>query len=134
MTKRYHTYHTYKKPILTYSSETWPVTQKMEEKPNAAEMRMLRHIQGVTFDDHITNEEIRSQAKVRELSIQMRVKRLRWYGHMCRRDEDEDIRHVMEMNVTGSHKRMRPKQRWTDTIRTDMRYWALEKADRTTAG
>ena len=122
-------YKTSIKPTLTYGSETWPVTQRMEEKLNATEMRMLRHIHGVTFEDHITNEEIRSQASVRELSIQMRVKRLRWYGHVCRRDEDEDIRRVMEMKVTGRRKRGRPKQRWTDTIRTDMRCWDLEKAD-----
>ena len=62
-------YKTSIKPTLTYGSETWPVTQRMEEKLNATEMRMLRHIHGVTFEDHITNEEIRSQASDRELSI-----------------------------------------------------------------
>ena len=58
----------------------------------------------------------------------MRVKHLGWYGHACRQDEDEDIRHVMDI-VTSRRKRGRPKQRWTDTIRTDMRCWDLEKAD-----
>ena len=75
-------YNTSIKPTLTYGSETWPVTQRMEDKLDATEMRMLRHIHGVTYEDHITNEEIRSEAKVKELSTQMRVKRLQWYGHV----------------------------------------------------
>ena len=76
-------YKTLIKPTLTWGCKTWPVTQRMEGKLNATEMRMLRHIHGVTFEDHITNENIRSQAKVRELSIQMRVEHLGWYGHVC---------------------------------------------------
>ncbi len=90
---------------------------------------MLRHIHGVKYEDRVTNEEIRSEAGVSELSIKMRVKRLQWYGYMCRRDEDEDIRRVMEMGVSGKRRRGRPKQRWSDTIQMDMRSWDLEKGD-----
>ena len=122
-------YNTSIKPTLTYGSETWPVTQRMEDKLDATEMRMLRHIHGVTYEDHITNEEIRSEAKVKELSTQMRVKRLQWYGHVCRRDEDEDICRVMEMEVSGKRRRGWPRQRWSVTICTDMAHWNLERND-----
>ena len=64
-------YKTSIKPTLTCGSETWPVTQKMEGKLDATEMRMLRHIHGVIYKNHITNEEIGSVAKAKELSTQM---------------------------------------------------------------
>ena len=45
-------YKTSIKPTLTYGSETLPVTQRMERKLNATEIRMLRHIHGVKYEDH----------------------------------------------------------------------------------
>ena len=59
----------------------------------------------------------------------MRVRRLQWYGHLQRREEDEDIRYVKEMKVAGRKKRGRPKRRWMDTINADLKRWGLESED-----
>jgi hypothetical protein len=42
-------YKTVIKPALTYGSETWPITKRMEARMDATEMRMLKHIFGVKY-------------------------------------------------------------------------------------
>ena len=90
---------------------------------------MLRHIHGVTYENSISNDKIRSEAKVKELSTETRAKRLQWYGHVCQGDEDEDISCVMEMKGSGKRRRGKPRQRWSNTIRIDMRRCDLERDD-----
>ena len=51
-------------------------------------MKMLRFAMGVTRKDKIRNEYIRGTVKVERLGMKMREGRLRWYGHVMRRDLD----------------------------------------------
>ena len=46
-------------------------------------------------------------------------KRLRWYGHVRRRDDSHMTRTVLDMEVEGVLPRGRPKLRSMDTIRRD---------------
>ncbi|XP_076036002.1 uncharacterized protein LOC143021964 [Oratosquilla oratoria] len=43
------------RPILTYGAETWTLTSKTKSKVQAAEMKALRLIKGVTRLDRLTN-------------------------------------------------------------------------------
>ena len=45
--------------------------------------------------------------------------RLRWYGHVKRREVDY-LEKMMEMAVPGRRKRGRPRRRWMDLVRKDM--------------
>ena len=61
-------------------------------------MKMLRFAMGVTRKDKIRNEYIWDTVKVEQLGIKMREGRLRWYGHVMRRDQEYVGRRVMEMS------------------------------------
>ena len=77
--------------------ETWPVTQRREDRMHATEKRMLRHIYGISYEDHVANTEISIQAGVKEISSFMRKRRLQrhYVGQVCQREEEEeDIRQV----------------------------------------
>jgi len=65
---------------------------------------MLRHIHRINWEDHVRNEDIRSEAKVKPVSRHMRKRRLQWYGHRQRRDSEEDIRYVTELKIVGEEK------------------------------
>jgi len=52
--------------------ETWPITLRQEQRIEATKMRMLRHIHRINWKDHIRNEDIRSEAKVKPVSRHMR--------------------------------------------------------------
>ena len=76
------------RPAMVYGLETVAVTKKQVEEMEVAEMKMLRFAIGVTRKDKIRNEYIGGTVKVERLGMKMREGRLRWYGHVMRRDQD----------------------------------------------
>ena len=85
-----------------------------------AEMKMLRFAMGVTRKDKIRNEHIRSTVKVEWLGMKMREGKLRWYGHVMRRDQEYVGRKMMEMELLGKRKRGRSKRRFLDVVKEDI--------------
>ena len=81
---------------------------------------MLRFAMGVTRKDKIRNEYIRGTVKVERLGMKMRKGRLRWYGHIMRRDEEYVGRKMMEIELPGKRKRGKPKRRFLDIVKEDM--------------
>ena len=63
---------------------------------------------------------MRGTVKVAEISAKMQERRLNWYGHVMR-DEDHIGRKVMEQVVPGRRRRGRPKFRWGDRLKEDLR-------------
>ena len=47
--------------------------------------------------------------------------RLRWFGHVKRRDEYSILRRVMELEVEGRRPVGRPKKTWSKVVEEDMR-------------
>ena len=56
------------------------------------------------------NERIIGTAKVGELSKKVQESRLKWYGHVLRREEEYVGKRVMVMEMLGERRRGRPKQ------------------------
>ena len=81
-------YLTILKPILLYGSEVWSLKAKTESKLQAAEMRALRAIKGITRRDRVRNTTIRSELKVTSLLEEIERNKLRWYGHVMRMEMD----------------------------------------------
>ena len=59
----------------------------------------------------------------------LRNVRLRWYGHVKRREEDYVGKRMMEMAVPGRRKRGRPRRRWMDLVREDMERVGAREGD-----
>ena len=108
------------RPAMVYGVETVAVTKKQVEEMEVAEMKMLRFVMGVTRKDKMRNEHIRSTVKVEQLGMKMREGRLRWYGHVMRRDQEYVGRKMMEMELPGKRRRGRPKRRFLDVVKEDM--------------
>ena len=122
-------YRTVIRPLILYGAETW-VTRGAEERIlESTEMRMLRMMKGVTLRDRVRSEELRRELGVTPLIMKVREKRLRWFGHVERREEDNIIRKMSSMEVEGKRPRGRPKKRWRDCIREDMREMNVEEND-----
>ncbi|XP_063607302.1 uncharacterized protein LOC134781917 [Penaeus indicus] len=89
------------RPALIYGLEAAPLKKSEEKKMNAAEMKMLRWMVGVTRRDRIRNEYIRGTVNVVEVSKKIQESRLRWFGHLRRRvGEDHVGSEVMELALT----------------------------------
>ena len=72
--------------VLTYGSETWVMKAGV--------------FQSFTV--------IASRVGVDDLEENLRQKRLRWFGHIARRDEEVEIKKVFELKIEGQRKRGRP--------------------------
>ena len=91
-----------------------------EKKLDVPEMRMLRWMSGVTKLDRIRHERIRGTTKVGEISKKVQESRLKWYGHILRREEEYVGKKVMGMEVPGKRSERRPKRRWLDNSKKDL--------------
>ena len=105
-------YRTVVRPALMYGAETWALKKAQGNKLEVPEMRMLRWMCGATKLDKIRNERIRRTTNVGEITKKVKERRLKWYGHMMRREEHYVGRRAMVMKVQGRKKRGRPKRRW----------------------
>ena len=117
------------RPALMYGMETVAVTQRLVKKMEVAELKMVRWALGVTRLDKIQNRYIRGTAKIAKLGDKLRSSRLRWFGHVRRRDAEYVGRRVLEMAVPGKRKRGRPKRRWMDAVKEDMRKAGVKEED-----
>ena len=106
---------------MIYGAETWSTTKKEEQRLNVNEMRMLRRSCGVTLRDRVPNRFIRGSMKVTEVSKKIQGQRLRWFGHVERREEEDQLKRVANMQIPGRRRRGRPKTRWKDYVQRDMR-------------
>ncbi|KAI5731744.1 hypothetical protein M8J77_015349 [Diaphorina citri] len=114
-------YRSVVRPAMLYGAETWPVKKVQEKRMEVAEMRMLRWSCGVTRMDRIRNEVIRNKIKVTEITNKIQERRLQWFGHIERRDQDYIGKKIREMRVVGNRKRGRPKKKWMNCVNEDLR-------------
>ena len=119
-------YNSVVRPAVVYELETVAVTKKQEME--VAKMKMLRYAMGVT-KDKIRNEYIRGTVKVERLGMKIREGRLRWYGHVMRKDKEYVGRKMIEMELPGKRKRGRPKRRFLDVVKEDMREVGAKETD-----
>ena len=56
-----------------------------------------------------------------ETARKVHERRLKWYGHVMRREEHYVGRRAMVMKVQGRRKRGSPKRRWLDKVKDDIK-------------
>ena len=117
------------KPAMLYGMETVAVTERQVGKMEVAELKMVRWALGVTRKDKIRNEYEGGTAKTAKLGDKHRDARLRWYGHVKRREEGHVGKRMMEMAVPGRKKKGRPRRRWMDLARKDMERVGAKEGD-----
>jgi len=55
--------------------------------------------------------------------------KLRWYGHVLRKADDDWVKKCMEYEVEGPRPRGRRKRTWTEVVEKDCQAWKLNKED-----
>ena len=114
---------------MAYGLETLPLTKRQVSDMEVAEMKMLRWSMGWTREDRVRNTRIRILTNVEKMSVKIKESRLRWFGHVKRRNESYVGRRVLNLEIEGKRRRGRPKGRWMDMIKADMRELELEEED-----
>ena len=69
--------------------ENWTLTTELERRIQALEMRCYRKLLGITYKQHVTDEEVRNKiqdeiGKHDDLLSIVKKHKLTWYGHISR--------------------------------------------------
>ncbi|KAK3521199.1 hypothetical protein QTP70_000483 [Hemibagrus guttatus] len=92
-------YRTMVRPAMLYGLETVSLRKRQGLELEVAELKMLRFSLGVTRFDRIRNEYIRGTAHVGRLGDKVREARLRWFGHVQRRESEYIGRRMLDMKL-----------------------------------
>ena len=121
------------RPILTYGHESWTLTSKTRSQVQAAEMKALRLIKGVTRLDRLRNEDIRRELGVEGILEYVERGQLRWFGHVKRMNGERYPRRFLDWTPQGRRPIGRPKMRWLQNIKrgAERRGSSLDEVDET---
>jgi hypothetical protein len=91
------------------------------------ENRVLRRIFGPKRDEvtgewrKLHSEELRIVYSSPNIIRQIKSRRMRWAGHVARMGEERNVYRVLMGNPEGKRPLGRPRRRWEDGIRMDLR-------------
>ena len=92
------------------------------QKQNTTEMSMLRWARGKTKKDHIKNDDIWREANIGPMTTFLRSRRLRWYGHVLRKEGEDATKKMLHMLVQGKRRRDGCTRRY---IKDDMKLYNM---------
>ena len=87
--------------VMVYASETWAVRVKEEQRMERNENVMLRWMCEVTLRDKVPLVELRQRLGIEEVVEVMRRGRLRWFGHVERKEVDDWVSSCRNLEVAG---------------------------------
>ena len=113
-------------PVVAHACEGWTLRKPEESRLQACEMKMLRQILGISWQEHKTNESILQETGyTQELLTSIKRRKLTYAGHIARSQNSLE-KTVMQGRVPGKRSRGRPRKSWMDNITA----WTGLSADR----
>ena len=104
-------------PTLTYGHEIWVMTERIRSRIQAAEMRFLRAVVGVTRRDRVRNTAVREELNVEQLLLRTERAMLQWFGHVARMSPRLRLpRRALNAIPSGKRPLGRPRMRWLDQV------------------
>ena len=65
---------------------------------------------GIKLKDRFPSKELRERQGIDDIALVLQQKRLRWYGHVLRKDDDDWLKKCMEYEAEGPRPRGRKKR------------------------
>ena len=107
--------------IFLYARETWTITADIERRIEALEMVCFRKLLGISYRDHITNEEVKTRTgsaiglSYEDPLTSVFRRKPKWYGHIAR--SSGLAKTILQGTVQGGRRRGRQRKRWEDNIK-----------------
>ena len=115
--------------VFVYGSETWPMKVNDMRRLVRTENSMVRWMSGVTLKDRRPSEELRLGLGIEGVEEVVRRGRLRWFGHVERKEADDWVSKCRNLVVVGGVKKGRPRKTWMECVKEDMKECGLRKED-----
>jgi hypothetical protein len=113
-------------PVVLYGCETWSLTLGEEHRLRVFENRVLRRIFGPKREEDgswrkLHNDELHSLYSSPNIVRMIKLRRVRWAGHVARMGEGRGVYRVFVGRPEGKRPLGRPWRRWEDNIKMDVR-------------
>jgi hypothetical protein len=121
-------------PVLLYGCETWSLTLGEEHRLRVFENRMLRKIFGPKREEDgswrkLRNDELHDLYSSPNIVRVIKSRRMRWAGHVARMGEGRGAYRVLVGGPEGKRPLGRPRCRWEDNIKMDLREIGIDGAN-----
>ena len=120
-------YSTCIRPSMLHGSETWPMRQEEQGRLLRAESSMMRWMCGSKLQDRAPISSLRTNLDIPAITDQARKGRLRWYGHVERREDDDWLKKSCNLHIEGRVPRGRPRQTWAQTVKDDLKDLKIDR-------
>ena len=104
------------KAALKFGSEAWVLKKIEEQRLEAAQMKFLRHLLGITKLDKEKNQCIRQKTGVQNIVKEIKQHQKKWLQHEQRMDTDRLPKQALQYKPKGRRNIGRPRKRWRDQI------------------
>jgi len=105
------------------ASETWKTTNKITKMIDVFHRRCLRAILGISWRDHITNDEVMARSEQMALHDTVATRKRRFVGHILRLPTTRPASLALEWIPEDGRRRVgRPKSTWQDTLKPEVRF------------
>lgn len=72
---------------------------------------------------------MKKHAGVEDIHRVMRRNRLRWYGHLQRKEDGDQVKMCMNFEFDGTRGAGRPRNTWKATVKEDMKAMNIEEGE-----
>lgn len=93
------------------------------------EMRMVRWMCGASLSDRQPSAELRRRVGVEAIGDVIRRSRLRWYGHVERKDDEDWVKGCTKLVVEGTAPVGRPRKTWQNSVSADLNLMGIDHRD-----
>jgi len=104
------------KAELKFGSEAWVLKKREEQRFEAAQMKFLRHLLGITKLDKEKNQRIRGKTGVQNIVEGIKQYQKKWLQHVQRMDTNRIPKQALRYRPKGRRNIGRPKKRWRDQL------------------
>ena len=107
--------------VLLYGAESWKVTCSISHKLDTFQTRCLRRILKIFWPNTITNVRLHQITNTVPISEEIKKRKWRWIGHVCRMEPSSIPKVAMRWTPDGKRKRGRPKETWRRSVEKEMK-------------
>jgi len=83
----------------------------------------------IKLQDRVPSKGLRERLGLDGIISVLQQNRLRWYGHVLRKEDNEWVKKCMENEVEGVRPRGRPKKTWREIVKKDCQARKLNRED-----
>jgi hypothetical protein len=119
-------------PVVLYGCETWSLTLSEEHRLRVFQNREL--VFGLKREEDgsrrkLHNDELHNLYSSPNIVRVIKSRKMRWAGHVARMEEGRGVYRVLVGKPGGKRPLERPRPRWDDKIKLDLREMGIDGAN-----